>query len=80
VAQNVDDENKNWSLYTTLNYNKRIGTKHDISVLAGAEYTKEAEPFFIHFWEQALKDRSLLLLSTSNYNSVGDRKDLVKMD
>jgi TonB-linked SusC/RagA family outer membrane protein len=68
VAQNVDDENKNWAFTNTINYNRRFG-KHDIGILAGTEYTKRVS-HFIYASGIGIKDRSLLLLSTTNYNSV----------
>ncbi len=69
VAQNVDDENKNWSFFTTLNYNKRFG-KHEVGVLGGTEFTKR-QSHNIYAFGTGIKDRSLLLLGTTNYNSVG---------
>jgi TonB-linked SusC/RagA family outer membrane protein len=69
VAQNVDDENKNWSFFSTMNYNKRFG-KHDIGVLAGTEFTKR-QSHFIYSFGTGIKDRALLLLGTNNYTSVG---------
>ena len=69
VAQNVDDENKNWSFFSTLNYNKRVGD-HEFGVLAGTEFTKR-QSHFIYAFGTGLKDKSLQLLSTSNYGSVG---------
>jgi TonB-linked SusC/RagA family outer membrane protein len=69
VAQNVDDENKNWSFFTTLNYNKRIGD-HEFGALAGTEFTKR-QSHFIYAFGTGLKDKSLQLLGTSNYGSVG---------
>ncbi len=68
VAQNVDDENRNWSWFNTLNYNKRFG-KHDIGVLGGIEYTKRIN-HYIYASGIGIKDRALLLLTTSNYTSV----------
>ena len=69
VAQNVDDENRNWNWFNTLSYSKRIGTDHDLSALAGIEYTKRMS-HYVYISGIGIKDPSLALITTSNYNSV----------
>ncbi len=69
LAQNVDDENRNWNWFNTLSYTTRIGTKHEISALAGIEYTKRMS-HYIYIYGIGVNDRSLQLITTSNYGTV----------
>lgn len=70
VAQNVDDENRNWNWFNTLTYTTRIADKHEISALAGTEYTKRMSSF-IYIFGLGINDRSLGLINTANYRTVG---------
>jgi TonB-linked SusC/RagA family outer membrane protein len=65
----VDDENRNWNWFNTLSYSTKIGTKHDISGLAGIEYTKRMS-HYVYISGIGIKDPSLGLITTSNYGSV----------
>lgn len=69
VAQSVYNYNINWSWFNTLNYNTKIGRDHDVSALAGMEFTK-SKGYFLYASGVGVRDRSLLLLSASNYTSV----------
>jgi TonB-linked SusC/RagA family outer membrane protein len=69
VKQNVNDENRNWNWFNTLNYSTRFG-RHEITALAGTEYTKRMSSFN-YLFGLGINDRSLMLISSNNYRTVG---------
>jgi len=69
VAQTVFNERRVWSWFNTLNYNTKIGN-HDISALAGAEYTRTKGGWNYAFGI-GLNDPLFRIISSSNYASVG---------
>lgn len=69
LAQNVYDETQIWAWTNTINYNRRIGA-HDLSLLAGSEYTRR-KSLYNYTYGYELNDPLLRLIDPSNYGTVG---------
>jgi TonB-linked SusC/RagA family outer membrane protein len=75
LGQTVYSEANTWSWYNTLNYNAQFGADHELSALAGAEYTR-SNASFNYAYGAGIKDPDFRIVNPSNYDETGAQSDI----
>lgn len=79
VGQTVYSYKNNWSWFNTLSYSATIGADHEISALAGSEYTRFTS-FFNYSYGSGIVDEQFKIINASNYSTVGAQNGIDGVD